>query len=207
MSIQEDRPRSKELRIDAINFKGGGRLGLTFCPGKKQPHSMTGGWCRNLDVDLDAIKDAGYESVVTLMEEHEFVTYQVTGLRDGVERRNMIWRHLPIKDEGVPDEYFEAQWPSFATFLHDELSVGKAVVLHCKGGLGRTGLVAARFLIDVCGLQPNEAINLVRMTRSPHAIDRGQQENYVCCQKPGALSSIQGSSLCLDEYGSLPESF
>ena len=32
-----------------------GRIGITFCPGKKQPHALSGSWDRQLDVDLDRI--------------------------------------------------------------------------------------------------------------------------------------------------------
>ena len=34
-----------------------GRIGLTFCPGKKQPHAATGAWDRDLETDVLAIQD------------------------------------------------------------------------------------------------------------------------------------------------------
>ena len=34
---------------------GYGKVGITFCPGKKQKHAATGEWDRDLDIDLDAI--------------------------------------------------------------------------------------------------------------------------------------------------------
>jgi hypothetical protein len=44
------------LMIAEIQSKlGQGLIGLTFCPGKHQPDAMTGGWDRDLDLDLDAI--------------------------------------------------------------------------------------------------------------------------------------------------------
>jgi ADP-ribosyl-[dinitrogen reductase] hydrolase len=48
-----------------------GNIGITFCSGKKQPGAMTGGWERDLDTDLDAIRDWGAAAVVTLIEDHE----------------------------------------------------------------------------------------------------------------------------------------
>ena len=38
---------------------------------------------------------------------------------------------------------------------------GESIVLHCKGGLGRTGMVAARLLVEL-GCMPEEAIVAVR---------------------------------------------
>ena len=42
---------------------------------------------------------------------------------------------------------------------------GESIVLHCKGGLGRTGMVAARLLVEL-GCMPEEAIVAVRQARS-----------------------------------------
>jgi protein-tyrosine phosphatase len=57
------------------------------------------------------------------------------------------------------------------------LREGGRIVLHCRGGLGRTGLVAARLLIEF-GMAPQEAIRRVRAAR-PGAIQTREQEDYV----------------------------
>ena len=44
-----------------------GRVGITFCPGKYDPHAMSGYWDRDLSLDLDAIRDWGAAAVVTLL--------------------------------------------------------------------------------------------------------------------------------------------
>ena len=50
-----------------------GRIGITFCPGKYDPHAMSGHWDRDLSLDLDAISDWGAVAVVTLVEQKELV--------------------------------------------------------------------------------------------------------------------------------------
>lgn len=179
--------RNDTLQIAQLTFANGGRLGLTFCPGKKQPVSMTGGWNRDLNIDLDQIVTAGYQGVVTLMETHELHTYHVEDLPEAVRSRGLLWLHAPIRDEGLPDAAFEAQWPLLARFLYINLLYGDSLILHCKGGLGRTGLVAARFLIEALGLTPMQAIRQIRLTRSQHSIDTGAQEDYVLNRQPGAF--------------------
>jgi len=52
------------------------------------------------------------------------------------------------------------------------------VVLHCLGGLGRSGMVAACALVDA-GLAPDDAIRLVREHRSPRAVETRTQEEFV----------------------------
>jgi ADP-ribosyl-[dinitrogen reductase] hydrolase len=54
-----------------------GRIGITFCPGKFDPHAMTGGWDRDLNRDLDAIRDWGAAAVVTLLEPKELTLLRV----------------------------------------------------------------------------------------------------------------------------------
>ena len=48
-----------------------GRVGVTFCPGKYDPHAMSGAWDRDLATDLDAIRDWGAAAIVTLLEPKE----------------------------------------------------------------------------------------------------------------------------------------
>ena len=56
------------------------------------------------------------------------------------------------------------------------------MVIHYRGGLGRTGTVAARLLVEF-GMGPEEAIAAVRKAR-PGAIENAEQEDYVRRQKP-----------------------
>ena len=85
--------------------------------------------------------------------------------------------HLPIPDLGVPGREWEANWEAIGPALLDCLQQGQAVLLHCKGGLGRTGTVAARLLVEM-GHPPEEAIAAVRKARQG-AIENPLQENYV----------------------------
>jgi hypothetical protein len=81
---------------------------------------MTGYWDRDLDLDLDAIRDWGAAAVVTLLETREFALLRVERLGDEVMRRNMLWFHLPIIDVSTPDSRFEQQWET----VGDELRAG-----------------------------------------------------------------------------------
>jgi ADP-ribosyl-[dinitrogen reductase] hydrolase len=123
-----------------------GRIGITFCPGKHQPSSATGSWARDLNLDVRAIADWGAAAVLTLVEGHELTALKVEGLGAAVEARSMDWLHAPIPDVSTPDAAFEAQWVEIGEGLRDRLRAGFDVVVHCKGGLGRAGLIAARLV-------------------------------------------------------------
>jgi len=150
------------LEIDAVSPGNGlGRIGITFCPGKVDPYGHSGSWDRDLAADLDVIRDWGAKAVITLLEPHEFRSLRVQNIGQEVQRRHMDWFHLPIADVSIPDETFEREWKSAGRKLRKMLRSGSDVVVHCRGGLGRAGTVAARLLIEL-GARPKKAIAEVR---------------------------------------------
>ena len=89
----------------------------------------------------------------------------------------MEWHHLPIRDVYIPDALFEELWEESGMRLRQILSQGGRVLLHCRGGIGRTGTIAARLLVEF-GASPEEAIRMVRRAR-PGTIETPAQEAYV----------------------------
>ena len=172
---------SHPLQIAVVQATGvPGRIGITFCPGKVQPGAMSGSWNRDLALDLDAVAEWGAVAVVTLVEDHELEALSVAGLGAAVSARNMTWMHLPIPDVSVPGAAFEARWEAVGRDLRDRLRAGFDVLVHCKGGLGRAGTIAARLLVEL-GEKPEAAVATVRAAR-PGAIETDRQLDYVLRQ-------------------------
>ena len=138
---------------------------------------MSGAWERDLGHDIDAIRDWGAAAVVTLVEPAELTLLRVERLGDAVSRRHMSWFHLPIVDVSTPDHLFEQAWVAAGEGLRSILRSGFDVLVHCRGGLGRAGTVAARLLIEL-GMEPAKAIAKVREVR-PGAIENAAQEEFV----------------------------
>lgn len=169
---------SHPLRIDVVTAGPAfGRIGITFCPGKYDPHGLSGAWDRDLVLDLDAISDWGAAAVVTLLEPKELMLLRVEGLGQEVLRRKMLWFHLPIVDVSIPSEKFEQEWDVAGEELRSILRRKLDVLVHCRGGLGRAGMIAARLLIEL-GMEPKKAIASVRAAR-PGAIETSNQEKFV----------------------------
>jgi protein-tyrosine phosphatase len=162
----------------------GGLLGITLCPGKKAPSLEGFLWDRDLDLDLDEIAGWGAKAVLTLIEDEEFDALKVAALGAGVKARGLDWHHLPITDTKVPDARFESGWAKTGESIRALLLDGGRVVVHCKGGLGRAGTVAARILIEL-GTLPSDAMLQVRAVRKG-AIENDQQARYVLALAPGA---------------------
>lgn len=177
-SVMVKTSHSHPLRIAEVETSQGcGIIGVTFCPGKCQPDASTGSWARDLDMDLDAIKTWGSAIVVTLIEPHELSTLKVEELGAGVTKRQMEWFHLPIRDFHIPSAGFEKNWASAGRELRVRLRRGEKILVHCKGGLGRAGTIAARMLIDL-GVDNETAMARVRLARKD-AIETPEQERYV----------------------------
>lgn len=167
--------QSSPLRIAEVRFHDTvGLLGLTTCPGKTDPSR---GWQRDLAADLRLIQSWGASTVVTLIEDFEFELLEIPTLGEMVEEMGMRWIHTPIRDGDRPDERFEGLWESIGPELHRRVETGERILIHCRGGLGRTGLVAALLLIER-GCPARDAMHRVRAVR-PGAIETSTQEGYV----------------------------
>lgn len=163
------------LRIDWIETGAGGLIGMTFCPGKigGSIHGLP--WNRDLDLDLQVIQKSA-SLLVTLMEDHEFSLLGVEDLGSRAKRLGLTWLHLPIRDMSVPDEAFMEVWPEKSRYLRSLLEKDQNAVIHCLGGLGRTGVVAVMLLADM-GIPAAEALEMVRSAR-PRTVETREQEEF-----------------------------
>ncbi len=132
---------------------------------------------RNLGTDLQQIRDWGAAAVVSLLEPAELGWLQVPHLGQEVERHGMKWLHIPIKDGGVPDDEAERIWAEVGPRIRGLLQEGQRVLFHCRAGHGRSGMMAARLLVEL-GWSAESAISEVRRVR-PGAIEGAAQQAAV----------------------------
>jgi protein-tyrosine phosphatase len=69
---------------------------------------------------------------------------------------------FPVPDRGVPSS--DSRLASLIAAISKALLAGKNVALHCRQGLGRSGLIAAAVLV-ASGLDPERAIETVSVAR------------------------------------------
>ncbi|UVK43640.1 ADP-ribosylglycohydrolase family protein [Mesorhizobium sp. AR07] len=169
------------LRVDEVSAARG-LIGITFAPGKRGPSAYGGVHERDLGADLDEVAQWGAAAVVTLIEEHEFHELQIEQLGEEVRRRHMEWHHLPIVDVSVPDAFFEKKWPGNSAKLRGLLKRGNRVLIHCRGGIGRAGMISARLLVEL-GADSLDALATVRKARHPNAAETKAQEMWVTAGK------------------------
>lgn len=86
--------------------------------------------------------------------------------------------HVPVADFAAPTP---AQLATALGVIHEAVNAGERVAVHCGGGLGRSGTVAACYLVEL-GHEWRAAVMRVRAAR-PGAIET-----------PAKLASVQAHS-------------
>ena len=85
----------------------------------------------------------------------------------------LAWFQLPVEDDCAPEAPFAAAFASHKTALLARLAAGQTLAIHCRGGSGRTGLMAAILLLEA-GYAPTQVKSLVQglrpkaLTLTPH---------------------------------------
>ena len=126
---------------------------------------------------LASYRAAGAGLLVSLLPAHELSALGLQSLAEECSQAALRWANCPIDDFAAPAAAFEAAWQHIAPTVHALLDRGDSVALHCRAGLGRTGTVAARILLER-GLEVQAAVDLVRQAR-PGAIETQVQEAYL----------------------------
>jgi len=158
----------------------GGRLGLTFAPGKHAPSTLGRPWARDLAADLDRLREGHQVDVlVSLVEDAELDWLRIPHLVAQAEARGIAVLRHPVVDGDVPGHKAAAATVQAAVSLARS---GRSVVFHCRGGLGRAGTFAALALRRL-GLTPKAAMAQVRSVR-PGAIENSIQEAFVEGHRP-----------------------
>ena len=149
---------------------------MTFAPGKRQPHALTGGWDRDLNKDLRRLRDVYRTDVlVSMLEDHELTAVGIAELAVATARAGIELIRVPVPDQFVPSSIAAAE--GVVRQIVGDLQRGRVVVIHCMGGLGRTGLLAACVLVAL-GASPSQAIAGVRSARDG-AVENAAQERFV----------------------------
>ncbi|MBX2878939.1 MAG: dual specificity protein phosphatase family protein [Granulosicoccus sp.] len=168
--------------IDTIPIPGSvGAMGLVPCPGVRVSAGTVGNRKAVL-ADIQEIVDWGANGFVTLFEEHEFKMNRVEDLHERMHAEGIWTMHLPIIDMHIPDQEFEDAWAAQGEQIRQALRVGERVILHCYAGLGRTGMIAARLLVEM-GLTPEEAVASVRLNNKRRIQTKSQLAFVHTCYK------------------------
>jgi protein-tyrosine phosphatase/nicotinamidase-related amidase/aminoglycoside phosphotransferase (APT) family kinase protein len=147
---------------------GAGRLGITLCPGRRDRG-------RDLGTDLAQLRADGVTRLLCLLTDSELGWAGVPDLGPRAQAAGLTYRRLPVPDQGAPDV---SDAIDLVRWCREGTEQGESVVVTCMGGLGRSGTVAACFLV-AGGMSAEAAIAAVRTARGPRALETITQEDFV----------------------------
>ncbi|KAM3874214.1 RNA/RNP complex-1-interacting phosphatase-like [Diretmus argenteus] len=109
---------------------------------------------------------------------------------------SLLWVKIPTAGHAIPSDATILSFKRvIRRFLRDNANNDKLIGVHCTHGLNRTGYLVCRYLIDVDGVDPKEAVELFNSSRG-HTIER---QNYLEDLQSGPRRSNEGMEVSEQE--------
>lgn len=145
---------------------GGGVIGIAPMPG------LSGDYNGDLSA-LAAWKPGLVLSLATLAEAE---ACGAGALSADLGARGIGWRRFAITDYGAPEGMQRELWPMQSGGLLAALNRGGRLLVHCRGGCGRSGMIALRLMVEA-GEDPDAALARLRAAR-PCAVETDDQMTW-----------------------------
>lgn len=139
--------------------------------------------------DLEHITAWAPAIVISLTTPVEMFVATTQDLGHRLQDRGTRWLHLPIEDLQAPSAEFMSDWIKASEAIRRALVGGGRVLLHCKAGCGRSGMVALRLMIEM-GEAPDEALARLRAVR-PCAIETSEQMDWAMKAERAAATFVR----------------
>lgn len=152
---------------DHLVLEGAAALIFTPCPGTKGA---------SLQDSLQTLQQAGAAAIISLMPQQEMTQNAVDALPALCDELKLRWFHCPVEDDQAPLADFAAAWQLHSADIHQLLNDGKNIAIHCKGGSGRTGLIAAQIMLER-GIDKAEVKQRIQALR-PNALTLASHLRY-----------------------------
>jgi hypothetical protein len=130
----------------------------------------------DLEAEVMSWRDAGLDMVVSLLEPHEADDLHLRMESSLCARYSISFYSHPIEDRGTPLSRRDTS--EFVEQLHAALVAGKAVAIHCRAGIGRTGLIAG-CLLNLIGVPPKNVFPVLSRARGVAMPDTAEQVEWV----------------------------
>jgi len=155
----------------------------------------------NRSQKLDLLLRAGVRTFIDLTEDGELSPYAphlaAHASRLGIDRPEVEYHSFPIPDRCLPRSVGYVR--QILAVLKDNARRGRISAVHCRGGIGRTGLVVGCWLVESGAVEDGAAAlrfiaeewkSVEKYRRYPQSPETGGQCEFVRC-----FERLQGSFL------------
>ena len=126
--------------------------------------------------DVEKIFNWNPTTILSLTPKEEMEDLGASDFVSMIAKERIPWVHFPIKDFSIVDQQQEVLWEKISKNINLQINNGNRILVHCRGGCGRTGMIVLRFMIEF-GEDPEKALERLRVIR-PCAIETLAQENW-----------------------------
>ena len=129
----------------------------------------------SLEACLIDLKGQGASVVLSMLPDREAEALGVSEDAALCATVGLTFQSFPIADFGLPDL---TGFQDLVGRLRQMLEAGEALAVHCRAGIGRTGMVAACLLVAT-GLSADKAIREVSAARGVSVPDTVEQAAFI----------------------------
>lgn len=129
-----------------------------------------------LEDEIADWKSQGVGAVLSLLTPEEEEVLELRGEASEARKQGLEFRSFPIPDRQAPKS--EAMLAEALEETSRVLSSGRNVLVHCRQGVGRSGLVTACLLVRK-GMSPGAAIEKISLARGVPVPETEEQREWI----------------------------
>jgi protein-tyrosine phosphatase len=137
------------------------------------PRPRSGEWLAD---EITGYQRLGVQTVVSLLESSEAKELDLVNEESLCRAASLQFLSFPIADRSVPNNSVE--FAKFVESIAFRLRSGDSVAIHCRAGIGRSGLLAA-CVLGTFGVAPDSAFTMLGRARGVAVPDTDAQAAWV----------------------------
>ncbi|WP_305985496.1 dual specificity protein phosphatase family protein [Roseibium sp. MMSF_3544] len=128
-----------------------------------------------LDDDIKKLKLMGIDHIVSMLTPEEADSLALANEGQICKRNGINFTNVPVVDRGIPEVAIAKE---LALSINADMHAGSRVAIHCRAGIGRSGVVACCVLIGL-GSQAENALEQVSAARGVLVPDTIEQRKFI----------------------------
>ena len=129
-----------------------------------------------LDADMHALHEAGIDIIVSMLEPLEAVELGLEHEQRSALSAGIALISFPVPDHSIPQDL--EKFTALLSVLEQRMSAGRRIGVHCRGCIGRSGIVTASLLIR-SGISHKPAWAQISAARGYPVPDTAEQKAWV----------------------------
>ena len=129
-----------------------------------------------IDAEITEMQAMDIDTLVCLLQDFELPKATLEKAHLAYEEKGIEYLRLPMRDERCPPDFLAAK--TLIETLYAKILAGQTIAIHCYGGVGRSGTIAAALLVHF-GYEVLEAVELLRASRGIEVAKAQEQRQWV----------------------------